>query len=70
MFEGYGGYDGGKDSAFYLNPYFPRPSLKDERQDDLNRQQNIDNTLFWVTSSTLVILLIGSIALVSIQRRQ
>ena len=58
QFEGFGGYDGGKNSAFYASPLFPRPSMEDERYYDLSEMRAVDNRIYWAGSITLVTIII------------
>ena len=67
LYEGLGGYDGGHQSAFYYPPFFPRPSIREERKYDLQDMHTMDTRIYWAGSIALASLLIGGIVLVSLK---
>ena len=55
------------DQANY-NVLFPRPSIRDERIQDMRDIILVENSLFFIGSVTIVTLLIGSIVLASFNK--
>jgi hypothetical protein len=62
-FEGFGGFEGGRDSPFYSSPLFPRPSVKDERLDDLQSMILSNTLIYQIGYITLITLFVGFLLL-------